>query len=189
MQDCSHLSVKCTPRTLVSVSSSPLPLSAKLCSMSVNRSVQEIEFYRIISRLLHISYTNDILGKAITSVCQTLVHEYPSIRSRVGILLHKQQPISYTRDILGRAIVDCPSNAHPQLQCLSAPLHYLCLLNYGVSIRSSVRILPHNQQAHAHLIPQRHNWEGRRSCPSNAHPQHWCLSAPLHHLCLSNLVP
>ena len=87
----SRLSVECTSPTLVSISSSPSPLSAKLCSMSVHRSVQKLEFYRIISR---------------------------------------PRPISHSRGTLGRTVVGCPSNAHPQLWCLSTPLHHLCLLNF-----------------------------------------------------------
>ena len=89
-EGCSRLSVKCTPSTLVSICSSPSPLFAKLCSMSVSRAVKDLEFSRIISSLL---------------------------------------PIVYTWGKFGRAIVGCPSTAHRQLWCLSAPLHHLCLLS------------------------------------------------------------
>ena len=90
-EGCSLLSIKCTPPTLVSISSPPLSLSAKLCSICVHWSVQDLEIYHIISRPL---------------------------------------PIAYSTGIIGRAVVCCPSNAHPQLWCLSAPLHRLCLLNF-----------------------------------------------------------
>ena len=152
-------------------------------------------------------------------------------------------PILHTRSIIGRARRLCPSNAHPQLWCLSAPLHHL-------SIRSRVRFLMHSQLGYAHIVHWRHTWEGQetlsvectlstlvstssspspmsaklcsmsvhrsvqeldflrivsrrrpilytggklwrawRLCPSNAHPQIWCLSAPVHHLSLLNFVP
>ena len=55
------LSVEWTPPTLVSISSSPSPLSAKLCPMSVHRSVQELELYRLFSRLMPTSYDRSIL--------------------------------------------------------------------------------------------------------------------------------
>ena len=58
-----------------------IPLSAKVCSMSVNTSVQDLEIYGIISRPV---------------------------------------PMSYTRGIIRRDIVGCPSNVHPQVWCLSA---------------------------------------------------------------------
>ena len=85
------LSIECTPKTLVSISSTSSLVSAKLCSMSVHQSIQELEFYRIISRL---------------------------------------NPISYAREILERAIVDCLSNTHPHIWCLSAPLQHLCLQTF-----------------------------------------------------------
>ena len=50
-EGCSRLSGCCTPPTLVFISSSPFPLSVKLCSMSVHQSVQNSELYRIISRI------------------------------------------------------------------------------------------------------------------------------------------
>ena len=46
-----RLSVECTSPTLLSISSSPSPLSASLRPMSIHRSVQELEFYCIINRL------------------------------------------------------------------------------------------------------------------------------------------
>ena len=91
-EGCSCLSVKYTPPTLVSISSSPSPLPVKLCSMSIHQSVQELEFYSLVSRLKPTSYT--IIG------------------------------------IFGRAVVGCPSDAHLQLWCLSAPAHHLCLLTF-----------------------------------------------------------
>ena len=87
----SRLSFKCTPSSLVSISSSPSYLSANLCPMCVHRSVQELEFYWIISRLMH---------------------------------------ISYARGILSRAADLCQSNAHLQVWFLSAPLHQTCLFKF-----------------------------------------------------------
>ena len=63
-----------------------ITLSAKHYSMSVHRSVHDLEFHQIISRL---------------------------------------EPISEAGGILGRDVVGCPSNAHPQLWCLSAQFHHL----------------------------------------------------------------
>ena len=82
------LSVECTPSTLVSISSSLSPLSGKLCSMSVHRSVQKLQFYR------------------------------------------RHMPISHTRGIVRMGRRSFPLNAHPQLWCLSAPLHHHCLPNF-----------------------------------------------------------
>ena len=59
------LSVECTPPTLVSITSSPSSLSAKLCPISVHRSVQEFEFNSKLSRVMPKSYTRGILGKAV----------------------------------------------------------------------------------------------------------------------------
>ena len=61
----SRLSVECTHPTLESLSSSPSPLSAKLCSMIVHRSDQELELYCILSWLQPISDTRDIIGRAV----------------------------------------------------------------------------------------------------------------------------
>ena len=56
----SQLSVECTPPTLVSIWSTPSPLCVKLCSMSVHRSILDLEFYHLISNpILH---TRGILG-------------------------------------------------------------------------------------------------------------------------------
>ena len=90
-EGCSWLSIECTPVTLVSIGSSPSPRSTKLCPMSVHRSVQELDFYCIFSRLM---------------------------------------PISYAKSIIWRAVGLCPSNSHPQLWCLWALLHHLCLLHF-----------------------------------------------------------
>ena len=111
----SRLTVKCTPPPLVSISSSPSPLSVKLCLMSAHRSVQELEFYSLVSRL---------------------------------------KPTSYTMGIFVRAVVGCTSNPHLQLWCLSAPLHHLCLLSFVLRVSIdlfNVRILHHIQQPNAML--------------------------------------
>ena len=63
----SQLSVDCTPPSLVSLRSSPSPLSAKLCSMSVLRSVEEFDFCGILRRLIPIAYTRSIFGRAVVS--------------------------------------------------------------------------------------------------------------------------
>ena len=63
---------------------------------------------------------------------------------------------SYTRGKLGRAVVGCPSNAHPQLRCLFASLHHLCLLNFVPWVRvypfKIKNFLQHNQQPCCHTI-------------------------------------
>ena len=66
-------SVECTPPTLVSSSSSTSPLSAKLCSMSVHRSVHDLELYRIISSLKPICYTWGIVGRTV-DLCPSNAH-------------------------------------------------------------------------------------------------------------------
>ena len=146
------MSVERTPPTLVTISSTPSPLSAKLCPMFVKRSVQELEFYSLVSRLRPISYIIGIYWQgpsrlfvectpstlvSLTSfpspmsakLCPMSVHrsvqelEFYSLVSRL-------RPISYTISTFGRAVVGCPSNAHPQLWCLSAPVHHLCLESF-----------------------------------------------------------
>ena len=73
LEGCSRLSVKCTPSTLVSVNSPPSPLSAKLCSISVQWSVQKLAFYRIISRLKSISHSTGTLKRDVVC-CPSNAH-------------------------------------------------------------------------------------------------------------------
>ena len=138
----------------VSISYSPSRLSAKHCFMSVYWYLQHLEFYRIISRLM---------------------------------------PISYARGILGRAVVACPSNAHPQLWCISAPFHHLCLLHFVPWVCINPFRSLHFTTITSRPMSISYSWgiigNAVVGCPSNAHPQVWRLSAPLHHLCLVNLVP
>ena len=72
-ESCSRLSIKCTPPRLVPISSSPSPLSAKLCSMCVNRSVQDLEIYCIISRPVPISKAVGIFGRGVVG-CPSSAH-------------------------------------------------------------------------------------------------------------------
>ena len=108
-------------------------------------------------------------------------------------IISSQVPISYTRGILGRAIVSCPSNPHPQVWYLSAPLHHLCLLNFFpcVSIDPFKNLEIFSIISRPVPISEDGGIFGRVivGCPSNAHHQDWCQSAPLHHLCLLNFVP
>ena len=62
-EGCSRLSVECTPH-LLSISSSPSPLFAKLSSTCAHRSVKNLEIYRIISRPVPVSYSIRTLGMA-----------------------------------------------------------------------------------------------------------------------------
>ena len=143
------MSIECTPPTLVSINSSPSPLSVKFCSTSVHRTVQNLGIYCIISWLMPVSYTRGITGRAvvgcpsiaypqlgvyqllsITSVCKTLFHMSATIRLEFKHNISNLVPVSYTRGIAGRAVVGCLSNAHPQLWCPSTPLHPLCLLSF-----------------------------------------------------------
>ena len=111
-----------------------MPKSAKVCSMSVHRSVQEFEFYPIRSRLIQKSYKRRIFRVTIV-VCPSNAH--PELwclhDSLHHLCLHNFDPWmcidpfkslnftaysalmqkSYTRGILGRAVVGCPSDAHP----------------------------------------------------------------------------
>ena len=140
---CSQLSIECTPPSLVSISSSPLPLSAKLCSMSVHRSVQELEIYCIISRPVPISVAGSIIGRAVVG-CPSNVHSQdwcvsasspsPLFAKLCFMSVHRSvedleiyriigRPVA--GGIFGRAVVGCPSNAHLQVWCLSACLNHL----------------------------------------------------------------
>ena len=134
---------------LASISSSHSPLSAKLYSICVYRSVQK--FRRIISSPV---------------------------------------PISYNRGILGRAVVGCPSYAHLQVWCLSAPLNHICLQTlFHVSLSIPSRFCQQNQQACAHIRNRRHTLEGCSRLFVECTPPSWCLSALFHHLCLLNFFP
>ena len=144
------MSVVCTHPSLVSISSSSSPLSAKLCSMCVFRSNQDLEIYRIISRLESKSYTRVIIWRAVVGCplnaqLQVLylsapLHHFcllnfaPCVSIDPFSIPHIQQSRvfgkSYTKGIIGRAVVSCPSNAHIKVWYLSAPLHHLCLLNF-----------------------------------------------------------
>ena len=166
--------VECSPPTLVSISSSQFPLSSKLCSMSVHRSVRKLEFYRIsISHSRWVggplffvhrieSTPPTLASKDINSSPSPLTAKHWSMGVHPSIqelefyrIISRLTPISYTRAIVGRAVVCCPSNANPQLWCLSAPPHHLCPLNIvpmGAhrSVQES-KFLPNNQQAQVHV--------------------------------------
>ena len=107
----SRLSVECTPPSLVSTSSSQSPLSAKLCSMRVHRSVQDLEINSIISRPVPYQKLEAYLGGlqsvvsqmhtarlgiyqllSITSICLiSMSHVCASIRSKFRNLPQNQQ--------------------------------------------------------------------------------------------------
>ena len=59
------LSLKFTAPSLVSISSSPSYQSVNLSSMCVHRSVQELKFYSLVSRLKPISYTMAIIRRNV----------------------------------------------------------------------------------------------------------------------------
>ena len=144
------MSDECTSPSLVSISSSTSPLSVKLCPICVHQSILELEFYGIISRQMPISYARGIplegrMSLSFKCTLPTLV----SISSSPSALSVKLCPMCVHRSvqefefyriinrimpicrgILWRAVRLCPSNAHLQLWCLSAPLHHLCLLNF-----------------------------------------------------------
>ena len=147
----SWLPVEWTPPTLVSISYSPSPLSVTLCSMSVHRSVQDLEFYGLISRLMPILNTRGILGRVVVSCpsnaqtqlrCLSAPHHNLCLLNFVAlgcidpfksfIFLHTQQASAHiihkrhTWEGLSRLSVECT----PQLWCLSAPLQHLCLLKF-----------------------------------------------------------
>ena len=144
------MSVECTPPTLLSTSSSRSPLSAKLCSTCVHRSVQDLKIYRIICRPVPISYTKGIIERAVACCLSyahlqvwclpALLHHLclqtfvpcvcidPLIKDLVIYrLISRPVPISYTRD---RAVAGSPSNAHLQVWCQPARLHHLCLVTF-----------------------------------------------------------
>ena len=146
------LSVECTPQSLVSTIFSPSPLSAKRCSMSVHRSVQDLKIYRIFSMPMPISYTRGIYWEGCSGL--SVERTPPSLEfttsspSRLSVKLRSMSVNRSAQDleiyriisrpvnipeaggILGRAVVGCPSNSHLQVWCLPPPLHHLCLLNF-----------------------------------------------------------
>ena len=70
-EGCSRLSVECTHPSLASISSSPTPLSAKLCFMCVHRSVQDFKLYRIISSPVPLLYTRGINWEGCSRLSDT----------------------------------------------------------------------------------------------------------------------
>ena len=93
------LSVECIRPSLVSISSYPSYLSVKLSPMCVHWSVQELEFFCIISRLMHLEGSKSLSVECtpptlvfISSSPSPLSAKLcPSIRSIVGILQPNQQ--------------------------------------------------------------------------------------------------
>ena len=69
-EGCSRLSIQCTLSSLVSISSSPSPLYAKLCSICVHRSV-----YCIISRPVPISGAGGIFGRGVAGCLSDVHHQ------------------------------------------------------------------------------------------------------------------
>ena len=152
LEGCSRLSVECTPPSLVSITSSPSPLSAKLCSMCVHRSVQDLKNLQhnqlASAHTIHrrqrsegcsrmsVAYTPPSLESISSSPspvsgnhCSMCVHR--SVQElEVYRIFRRPVPIPEARGIFGRAVVGCPSNPHLKVWCLSAPLHHLCLLNF-----------------------------------------------------------
>ena len=110
---------------------------------------------------------------SIISVNQTLFHQCASIRLKFR-LISRLMPILHTRGILGRVVVGCLSNAQPNFdvyQLLSITSVRQTLFHQCTLICLKFRL---NQQPTLH---------------TRVHtPQLWCLSSPLHHLCLINLV-
>ena len=149
------MSIKFTPPTLASICSTPSDLSAKLHSMSVHQSVQELEFYRILSRLIPISYTRGVYTWGMGGGCSWM-------------------------------FVECTP---PTLVSICSSPPNLSAKHYSMSVDRFVQELVHTQQAIAHIIHQRLTWWAVIGCPSNVHPQRWCLSAPLHQTCLLNFNP
>ena len=98
------LSVECTPPTLASTNSSLSPLAAKLCSISVHRSIHDLEFYLLISRLmLHLRHSGRAVDLCPSNALRQLwcllpclhplclLNECATIRSRFRTLPHIQQ--------------------------------------------------------------------------------------------------
>ena len=133
-EGCSRLSVKCTPPSLASISSSLSSLSAKLCSMCVHQSIKDLVIYSIISRKmpnikswrhtwegssrLSVKCTPSSLVSTTSSpslpsakLCSMRMHR--SVQDlEIYRIISRPVPISYNRGILGTAVVSCPSNAH-----------------------------------------------------------------------------
>ena len=130
-----RLSVECIPPSLVSISSSPSLLSAKLCSMCVHRSIQDLETYRIISRPVPLSESGGILDRAAVGctsnqhfqaslkfissapsslsakLCSMCVHR--SVQGlEISSIFSWPVPVSEAGGIFGRGVVGCLSNAH-----------------------------------------------------------------------------
>ena len=143
------MSVKCKPPILVTISSSPSPLSGKFRSMSVHRSVKKLEFYRTFSRLLPISYTRGILGRALgLCPCNAHCHCWSlSVKCTPPTLVSNSFSLSPLCDKL------CSMNVHQFAQ----KLEFYRTISRLVPISSARGIL------------------GRTVglCSSNTHPQLW----------------
>ena len=136
----------------MSISSSPLSLSAKPCFISVHRSVKDLVIYSIISRPVpnikiwrHTWEDCSRLSIECTPLSLVYTSSSPSLLSaklfsmsahrsvqdlEIYRITTRAVPISYTRGKLGRAVVGCPLNSHLQVWCVPAPLNHLCQLNF-----------------------------------------------------------
>ena len=186
---------------------SPSLLSAKPCPMSVHRSVQELEFYRIFSSPFpmlashfegHKSLSVECTPPALVSISSTLSAKlFPmSVHRSVQelefySLVSRLKPISYT--YLGGPYSAVRRTHTPNIgvyQLLSITSVCKATSNECPSIRSRVKIF---YSLVSRLKPITYTMDIFRRAvvgrPSNAHLQLWCLSAPLHLLCLLNFIP
>ena len=132
---------------------------------------------------------------SIISVCYTLSHVCASIRSRVRILQHSQQaeahiiPYGHIWEGRSRLSVKCTP---PTLVLINSSPSPLSVKFCPMWVHRSVQDLEINR-IFSRLMPISYAtsilWRTISLCPSNAHIQLWCLSAPLHHICLLNFVP
>ena len=191
------------------ICSSPSPLSAKLCSMSVHRSVQEFEFHRILIRqIIHQRHTWDRLSRlSVECTTPTLVSicsfSSPLSAKFCSMSVHQSvKGLEFYR-ITGRLTHKQRHNwqGHSRLsvQNTSPTLVSTCSSPSALSAKlCSMRVYRSIQEFEFYCLLRRLMPKSYTrgivgitlvGCPSNAHLEIWCQPAPLHHLCLLNFVP
>ena len=134
---------------------------------------------------------------SISSVCESLCLECASIHSRVWFLPHPQQANTHiihysyrhTWEGCSRLSVKCTP---PNLVSISSSPSNLSAKHCSMSVHGSIQEFDFCRILSRLIIISNNRGIILRTVvgdPSNAHPQLWRLSGPLHHLYLLNLVP
>ena len=133
--------------------------------------------------------------QSITSVWKTLFHECPSIRPRIRNLPHNQQASAHIRswrntwEGCSRLSVECTP---PNMVCTTSSSLLMSAKLCSMIVHRSVHYLEiYRIISSPGSISYTRGIIGSAvvGCPSNPHLQVWCLTAPLNHLCLLNIVP